>query len=112
MSRQTTKALRSLIANHDAQTRYWATRTEGPDGEPISDVYREGMLAGINQMLEYALHNAKCYRGFRYVCFKRHDNFSPAAPIGLPVVDGWITLNSAIQLNSVEEQTRQYFQSA
>lgn len=116
MSRKTTAPMQALLANHESLTRYWATKTHSHDGELVSDVYREGMLTGLNIMLESALHNAKCYHGFRYVRFERTHNEHMAAALA---VDGWITMNNfkdmahstpvSQELSSLEEQTRQYF---
>lgn len=116
MSRKTTLQMQALLSNHESMTRYWATKETGHDGEPVSDVFREGVLTGLNIMLESALHNAKCYHGFRYVRFERTTNEHMAKALA---VDGWITMNNfkdmahstpvSQELSSLEEQTRQYF---
>lgn len=95
MARKTPKAVIVAISDHSSMVKYWVNRTTDCNGEPVTDSMKEGVLTGLNIMLESVLSAHGCYNGFRFVKFTEN---------GIE----WNS-NPGHTLSRVEDQTREYF---
>lgn len=95
MARKTPKAVVKALNDHASMSAYWVNKTQNWNGEPLTNEMKEGVLIGLNIMIEAVLSAHGCYNGFRFVKYTETGTEWNSQP--------------GYKLNRIEEQTREYF---